>query len=128
MFYNYFVELCNKARISPSKAAQQIGLSKSSVSGWKNGSIPRDSQIIKIANFFEISAMDIYEAINYEIAQSQGGGVPGTRSGNKKEKPPMQLSIGEENIIRLYRSFSESDQGKVQAFVASLEKSQGGKQ
>ena len=63
MFYNYFVELCNRAKISPSKAAQQIGLSKSSVSGWKNGSVPRDSQIMRIADFFGIPVSDIYSVV-----------------------------------------------------------------
>lgn len=68
MFYNYFVELCNRAKISPSKAAQQIGLSKSSVSGWKNGSVPRDSQIMRIADFFGIPASDIYSVVNSQRA------------------------------------------------------------
>lgn len=68
MFYNYFVELCNRAKISPSKAAQKIGLSKSSVSGWKNGSVPRDSQIMRIADFFGIPASDIYSVVNSQRA------------------------------------------------------------
>ena len=68
MFYNYFVELCNRAKISPSKAAQQIGLSKSSVSGWKNGSVPRDSQIMRIADFFGIPVSDIYSVVNSQRA------------------------------------------------------------
>lgn len=56
MFYNRFVELCQKNRLSPSQAATLMGFSRSSVSMWKrNGYTPRYEILLKIANFFNVS-------------------------------------------------------------------------
>lgn len=107
MFWEKYHALCTKSNKTPSAVAKEIGITSGTVSGWKRGNKPQELTIAKIEKYF---------------------GVPTGYFNEEAEKPPMQLSIGEENIIRLYRSFSESDQGKVQAFVASLEKSQGGKQ
>lgn len=107
MFWEKYHALCTKSNKTPSAVAKEIGITSGTVSGWKRGNKPQELTITKIEKYF---------------------GVPTGYFNDGEEKPPMQLSIGEENIIRLYRSFSESDQGKVQAFVASLEKSQGGKQ
>ena len=117
MFYNYFVELCNRAKISPSKAAQQIGLSKSSVSGWKNGSVPRDSQIMRIADFFGIPVSDIYNVVNSQRAaifnrtEFEKYTMNREEKALETEKAPMPIDIGEENILRMYRSLSTEEKG-----------------
>lgn len=111
MFYNYFVELCNRAKISPSKAAQQIGLSKSSVSGWKNGSVPRDSQIMRIADFFGIPASDIYSVVNSQRAaifnRTEFEKYTMNRAENRAEKAPetekaSALNEKVEAIMKVY--------------------------
>lgn len=53
-FYKRFVELCAKNRISPSAAANKIGLSRAAASGWKDGAIPADSTIFRIAELFKV--------------------------------------------------------------------------
>lgn len=56
MFYDKFKALCDRHSITPSRAAQKIGLNKSTVTGWKNlGSSPRYEVIEKIADYFDIS-------------------------------------------------------------------------
>lgn len=54
VFYEKFVELCAKNRISPSAAANKIGLSRAAASGWKDGAIPADSTIFRIAELFKV--------------------------------------------------------------------------
>lgn len=56
MFYKKFIELCNENRVTPSYVGNQIGVSKAAVSGWKTGSMPRDTQLAKIADYFGVSA------------------------------------------------------------------------
>lgn len=34
-FYQVFIEMCNKKGVAPSRAALDIGLSKTAVNGWK---------------------------------------------------------------------------------------------
>lgn len=55
MFYKVFIDLCNSKGVSPSYVGGQIGISKAAVSGWKNGSLPRDTQLQKIAAYFGVS-------------------------------------------------------------------------
>lgn len=54
-FYETFLSLCAKANITPSAAAEMIGLSRSSVNGWKNGKMPRESTLERIAQLFNTS-------------------------------------------------------------------------
>lgn len=54
MFYDNFVRLCNKVNKSPSCVATEIGLSRASVNGWKNGKKPTDATILKLADYFGV--------------------------------------------------------------------------
>ena len=54
MFYDNFVRLCNKVNKSPSCVATEIGLSRASVNGWKNGKKPTDATTLKLADYFGV--------------------------------------------------------------------------
>lgn len=129
MFYNYFVELCNRAKISPSKAAQQIGLSKSSVSGWKNGSVPRDSQIMRIADFFGIPVSDIYSVVNSQRAAIFNRTEFEKYTMNRAEKAPETEkapapSKGTEVFIKMYDMLTPERQARLYETLSDLVKEQ----
>lgn len=54
-FYDKYVQLCNQVDKSPSAVAIELKLGKPSVSRWKTGSKPRDSSVLKVANYFGVS-------------------------------------------------------------------------
>lgn len=55
-FYDKFSKLCFDNGISPSKAAEQIAISKSTVSSWKSGRTePTNATILKICKYFDVS-------------------------------------------------------------------------
>ena len=54
MFYDVFLELCRMRGESPSKALENMGMSKSSVTKWKKVSAPTESTLGKIANYFGV--------------------------------------------------------------------------
>lgn len=57
MFYDLYCELCKQKDLSPSKAAETIGIGKGNVSAWKNkGYTPRGKALYDIADFFGVSA------------------------------------------------------------------------
>ena len=56
IFYKNFLKLCASKKISPSSAANQIGLSRAAASGWKNGAIPSDTTIFQLASLFNVPA------------------------------------------------------------------------
>ena len=58
-FYNNFISQCNIKDVSPSKAAQDVGLSRAAPTGWKNGAMPRDSQIHRLAEYFGCTVQDL---------------------------------------------------------------------
>lgn len=56
MFIDKFRELCNQNNISMSAAADEIGVSRSTVTHWKkDGFYPNDNTLAKIAEYFSVS-------------------------------------------------------------------------
>lgn len=53
-FYEKYLMLCDKNKKTPSGAALEMGLSKTTVNRWKNGGGITDATILKVANYFEI--------------------------------------------------------------------------
>lgn len=56
MFYDLFCTLCKQKNVSPTRAALEIGLSKSTATKWKNsGATPNGETLSKIADYFGVS-------------------------------------------------------------------------
>ncbi len=54
MFWENFLTLCRNRNVSPSFVCTTLGLSTTLVSRWRNGSIPRDITLLKIAEYFGV--------------------------------------------------------------------------
>lgn len=54
MFYNEYVRLCISANTTPTGAAKAMGLAGAHVNKWKNGSIPTDTTLVKVARYFNL--------------------------------------------------------------------------
>lgn len=61
MFYDRFVMLCDRRGVSPSRAAIDSGLSKSTVTKWKNDPTtrPTGAVIEKLTRYFGISISEL---------------------------------------------------------------------
>lgn len=55
MFWQRFVELCNSEKNSPNAVASKLGFSNASTTHWKQGAIPRDSSLSRIADYFGVT-------------------------------------------------------------------------
>lgn len=55
MFYDIYVNLCKSKKVSPSKAAEQVGLNRTSVVKWKGGTVPSGDTLNKFAQYFGVS-------------------------------------------------------------------------
>lgn len=106
MFYTKFVKLCNERNISPSAAAEEIGLSRAATSKWAIGQTPRKATLLKITEYFGVPE----EYFSEEAPET--------------EKAPMPVDIGEENILRMYRSLSTEEKGALYAYALSLKEKQ----
>ena len=60
MFWDNFLFYCNQKGVAPNVAAQSVGIKSSgTVTGWKNGAMPRPGVLNKLAQYFEISVSDL---------------------------------------------------------------------
>lgn len=56
VFYDRYINLCKERGISPSKAAEEIGINKASVTNWKKrGYTPRADLLQRIADYFGVT-------------------------------------------------------------------------
>ena len=61
MFYDRFLNLCEKYGVSPSRALTDMGISKGSLSRWKEGGKPLNENKKLIADFFGITVAELLE-------------------------------------------------------------------
>lgn len=78
MFWKIFLELCNQKEISPTAVVVELGLSRGSVTSWKDGKIPYQRTLAKIAAYFNVS-------VDYLLG--------------KEEKPADEGELSEEVVI-----------------------------
>lgn len=67
-FYKKYVSLCAKANMSTSAVAEAIGLSRTSPHGWKKGRTPKDTTIVKLANYLDVPVSYFSEELAEKIA------------------------------------------------------------
>lgn len=55
MFFNTFLALCNDKGVKPGRVADEMGISRGTVTSWKKaGYTPRAEQLTKIAEYFNV--------------------------------------------------------------------------
>ena len=60
VFYDNFVNLCNKVGKAPSVVAVEIGFQKSVVTRWKKNNVtPTDANLARIADYFGVSVNEL---------------------------------------------------------------------
>ena len=64
MFWKNFVMLCNQKGKSPNGACAELGLSTNTATKWKQGSVPRDTTLRKIAEYFGVSVSYLLGAVD----------------------------------------------------------------
>ena len=55
MFWNKFVSLCARERVSPSAVCMSLGFSNATATHWKNGSHPSATSLSRIAGYFAVA-------------------------------------------------------------------------
>ena len=67
-FYDKFSQICKSAKVSPTKAAKDIGLSNSLVTKWKKtGAMPRMKNLLAIADYFDFDRGSFLRMLMIEI-------------------------------------------------------------
>ena len=67
MFWNTFAKLCVDAGKSPNTVAAECGVKSSgTVTGWKNGAMPRSAVLRRISEYFGVSVEDLLDQRSME--------------------------------------------------------------
>lgn len=116
MFYDRFVQLCSERGVSPSRAALEAGLSKSTVSKWKNSpdSKPTGAAIAKMTEYFHVSISELM-------------GEPGEKSSTTSKENDV-LSEVDIAFYDGYRELSEDDKETVRDMVRVMRERRAKKQ
>lgn len=59
MFWNNFVNQCEKMEKSPTVVVEELGFKRSAVTSWKNGALPQVKNRKKIADYFGITVEEL---------------------------------------------------------------------
>jgi transcriptional regulator with XRE-family HTH domain len=59
MFKQNFVNICAKRGVAPTVVLKEIGISHATFSNWTDESVPRQTTIVKIANYFGITPEEL---------------------------------------------------------------------
>lgn len=101
VFYQRYIEMCNKVGKSPSAMAQEMGLSKTAVNRWKNGGNPTDATAIKIASYFNVP-------VSYLMGTEE------------KQSTEGELSEIQKNFMQKVARMSDDQIVKIEQFLALL--------
>lgn len=94
MFWNNFVSLCNKNEVSPNYVAKELGISSGTVTGWKQGSSPRDTALQRIADYFNIPV----EHLLSSVCEAGAEAVPAEKE-RKRNLTPVIGDIEKELLV-----------------------------
>lgn len=100
MFWDNFLFYCNQKGVAPNVAAQSVGIKSSgTVTGWKNGAMPRRGVLNKLAQYFEISVSDLV-------------------SDEQKENPALQMENGfDADTKELFDIWNSEDEAGRKALI-----------
>lgn len=59
MFYDNYVRLCNERGEGPTVVATKVGVDKSAATRWSKGALPRNTTLLRIADYFGVSMEDL---------------------------------------------------------------------
>lgn len=76
MFWKNLCALCNAHNTTPNAVCKTLGLSSATSTHWKNGAVPRDTTLQKIADYFGITPEELLRDPAEQTAPEETTPVP----------------------------------------------------
>lgn len=64
MFWKNFVYLCEERKVSPNAVCDELGLSNATATKWKQGAMPRNTTLKRIADYFGVPVERLFVGDN----------------------------------------------------------------
>ena len=110
--------LCEKDGFSISSMPQKIpglSISKASITGWKNGSVPRPEKLKAIADYFNVTPESLLsdETVSVQTVQDHHGIIGNTNAPVTIMNGNSHLTEQETELINLFRKMSVIQQAQL---------------
>lgn len=117
--------LCEKDGFSISSMPQKIpglSISKASITGWKNGSVPRPEKLKAIADYFNVTPESLLsdETVSVQTVQNNHGIIGNTNAPVTIMNGNSHLTEQETELINLFRKMSVIQQAQLLVNAAEL--------
>ena len=117
--------LCEKDGFSISSMPQKIpglSISKASITGWKNGSVPRPEKLKAIADYFNVTPESLLsdETVSVQTVQDNHGIIGNTNAPVTIMNGNSHLTEQETELINLFRKMSVIQQAQQLVNAAEL--------
>lgn len=126
-FYDNYIALCNKTGKSPSAVALEIGLTKPTITRWKNGSQPTDATLRRVADYFDVPVSEIKGILTFDdvlFMTAKESNLSAAVDLLKKEKPADQKAGGLRDAG--YYELTPENQKMIDDLIDALLKRQSG--
>ena len=117
--------LCEKDGFSISSMPKKIpglSISKASITGWKNGSVPRPEKLKEIADYFNVTPESLLsdETVSVQTVQDNHGIIGNTNAPVTIMNGNSHLTEQETELINLFRKMSVIQQAQLLVNAAEL--------
>ena len=100
MFYDVFEKLCTEKGVKPGRAADEIGISRATVTNWKkNGYSPRRNILEKIAQYFSVSVDTLLDQSSSETQKAPALNKRDERDIKKKMEEMLDLFNSDDALM-----------------------------
>lgn len=131
MFYERLVSLCASRNTNPTALCNAIGLAQSAATRWRNGSVPRDTTLKKIADHFGVSVSyllgatdDPSEILSAQVFSNLAASMQQVvEELDKKKKPVLGLNPKLSALIDSMNKDELDDLERYAEFILSKKKS-----
>lgn len=121
MFWENFKKLCDSIGKKPNPVASELGFSSGNVTAWKNGRIPKWTNLQKIADYFQVSVEDLISSPDILIHSKNGNSyiVEDMTPNKQKEKTAETDSLSpiKQKILNNCSNLSEKELDDVLDYI-----------
>ncbi len=121
MFYERLVALCAEKNTNPTALCDAIGLAQSAATRWKQGSVPRDTTLRKIADYFGVTVDELLaEPAPTPIDEAMAkltASMQEALDSMEKEKSPLLRSL--ENLVKSMNQDQQREMKKYAEYLIS---------
>lgn len=129
MFYEQLMLLCKEKGITVTELVTRLGFSKSNVTYWKKGSVPKSDTLKKIADYFQVStdylltgkdpsSISASNIHNSAVVQGNNATTLIVKNGKTEER---ELSDHEVELLRIFHSLDMKGQVALLSYAYELE-------